>query len=300
MLTSSSHRFRTRFVPALALVATAMVASGCGGGSGNDASSSENRDSVSSTSIEPEGGGSSGEETGKNASNSKEMSLTFAMSEDGVTPTGYRRIGAKCDDDQERGSWITFAVPEDWEATSWGAAGGGSPTNGALDHGFKAGAGEVEIKVAVDDRDEENQILNASREPSESFDYEVTVGDVTKMLTHSKSGTVDAGDQSVDVFKLEKEAFPAYLGGTTYVARLHLGVLEREELTDIGSSSRLSVSFDPEEVALTEEAVLEIFGSVALPECSQKAMIVNYEVMFNVDLDGDGKISTTEGMTGRN
>lgn len=294
MLNSNSYRFQKRLMPAVALLVTAMIAGGCGGGSGDDATSPGSKDPVSSSSTKPNGESSSQGDQDEGGSGGREMSLTFAMPEDGETPAGHRRLGAKCDDDKKEGSWVTYAIPEAWEKTSGGASGGGSPTDGALDHGFETGSGKVEIKVEADSRDEENQILDGSREPSESFDYTVSVGDETKTIVYTKTGTVDVGDQSVDVFKVGQEAFPEYLQGTTYVARLDLGLLKRGDLTDIGSSSRMTVSFDPEEVALSDDDVHQIIGSAALPECSRTSMVVSYEFMFNVDLNDDGKVSTVE------
>lgn len=295
---SPSRPFRRRGAGAAALVATAMVLASCGGGGGSkDTSKTTDTKSSASTVAPKDDRSNEGDKRSGTSQPAREAELTFLLPEQAALPAGHRMLDDRCAGTDEWGGWVTFAVPEAWEAVGFGRSGGTSPTEGSLDHDFKTDGGKVYIEVDADSRDDAGKILNGSREATESFDYEITVGSTTTKVVFTKVSSIEVGDQTVDLFKAALADYPdvATISGDVYKARLDLAEITGGDLVPSREfSSVLSVEFDPAKVTLTDDEVATIVASAALPECSRTSILVHYEVMLSADLDGDGQISTTD------
>jgi hypothetical protein len=237
-------------------------------------------------------------------------------------PPGHRMLPASCepgypddpdrpkgasDDSSEDGAnystWITYAVPETWETVGLGSAGSGSVTGSDEDLTFSLDGGDgskgrVNIEVAWDTRGYDGNITNADGEVWESFDYDVQSGDDETTITYENVATLEVGDQEADLFYRDPAQAPDHLSGTQY--RVRLNALELPRATTGGGyelvpeSFVVTIEFDDETTSLDQATIESVVGSFVLPECSWNKTLLDYELLLNLDLDGDGHIRDSD------
>lgn len=215
-------------------------------------------------------------------------------------PAGFVLVPAACES-EDGGSWITYAVPEDWDNTSRSGGGSGSPLSTGVELGFDlADGGQVGVELAVEPRQPDGTIMTSSGEEFESFDYEYSVGDDSTTITYDLMETVTVGDQEVEIWKAPKEQAPDFVSTTEHKARFEVASLPNPAPGDddkyMPASFVLTVSHDPDQVSLDDETVTSLVESLALPECTVDEVQVQQEIRFGEDFNGDGEVTTPEDM----
>ena len=216
--------------------------------------------------------------------------IAFMLPDAAETPAGFARIEDQCTADSG-GGVVTYAVPDDWDTTGGGSAGGGGDLAGSIDHRFTTPDGEIRIEIAGDTRDEEGHILDAANEPSESFDYEYTIGDRTTQIEFASVMTVALEYQDVEVFSVDEATYPDIIDGEEFRVRFEAftsewdqGGMEQTSVMEIAAPSG----------AVDEELLETIVASMQLNECATRSIIVGQEMISSADLDGDNKVSDVE------
>ncbi len=58
----------------------------------------------------------------------------------------------------------------------------------------------------------------------------------------------------------------------------------------------VTILHDAEEMDLDTDTVTQIIESFAIPECTQRQVVTEREVLLGQDIDGDGEVATIEDM----
>lgn len=310
------RRLFRRGLPAVALVA-ALGLSGCGGG--DEASSASDGDDTTeevADDVVPDQTPDS-EEPGDADAPDPVAVLPFETD----VPSGFRMLPANCepggpndperpkgessesddDDEAKYSSWITYAVPEDWEAAGRGSAGGGGVTGTDEDLTFRTGEGDrgkVKISVDWDNKDFEGTITDSSGDPWETFDYDYSIGDNSTTITYDNVATMQVGDQEADLFYLDPAQAPDFVSQTEYKVRLSAFELPRQGASGayelMTESFVATIEFDEEEAALDQETIESLVESFVLPECSYDHALESAELLLNLDLNDDGHIRNAD------
>ena len=203
------------------------------------------------------------------------------------TPEGFTTIEDACAA-ESGGGVITCAVPDAWDNSGGGNAGGNGDLEGSVDHRFTTPDGEITIEIAGDRRDEEGQVLNGSNEPSESFDYEYSIGDRTTQVEFVSVADVSLEFQDVEVFSVDEATYPDAIDGEEFRVRFEAFNSE----WDLGGIEQSAVMTITAPTGAVDGKLLEtIVASMQLSECAQRSIIVGQELISSADLDGDGKVS---------
>lgn len=273
------------------LAGSALV--GCSSGSGDQAKEAKTpselaNEEANSTTGEPSNEGPDGE------SGERKGTIEFFVPEAASAVSGYQNQPSACDPEEARdrtyGTYIGFATPEGWKAEGRSMAGDFYDLSGTgVSHSMATGKQVVKVEFNADSRDEQNRILNDAGEPSESLDYDYTTSDSdqTQTAKHDKVLTAKVGDQDVTVWSYTKDG-----EDPIYRARF-----EAFHVTwPIGGERTTSfvVSINGDSEVVTEELVQNIVESVFIPSCLRNGVIITQELNTSADLNGDGKVSSTD------
>ncbi len=305
-----TSRLIGQVLPTFGLVA-ALGLSGCGGGSddvASDATADQGADTTQAPSDDPT------QDPGNTSDVDSPDPVAILPFEVDV-PSGFTMLKAQCDpggprdpdasagagtsdtsdDEPDYSTWITYAVPDSWEAAGHGSGGSGSVTGTDEDRNFRPdGTGDVEVSVDWDNRDFDGNITDNSGGPWESFDYSSSNGEVETTITYENVGTVRAGDQDADLFYLDPAQAPDLVSGNEYKVRLNAFELPKQ--TTGGAyelepqSFVVTIGFNEETTPVDQETVEAIVESFVLPECSWDSTLLDHELLLNLDLNGDGHI----------
>jgi hypothetical protein len=281
-----------RVLPCLTVVALCVLGA-CGG------------DGDGSVALNPAGTTDSASDSAESSAGESETvapvtdvpALVALLSEPTAAAGGFERLPAACDDPADTLGFtsLSYSVPDSWQRSSRTASGGGAGLDDSVETRFDTADGPVRVAFEQDARDELGNILQGD-ERWESFDYQVesSDGSVTG-VEFTSAFDVDAGGQSVAVLVADQAQAPELLSTTRHTARIDVA-----DVFSYGGPSAglrrvsyvMSVSQDASTVALSDDALAEIFASVALPDCTWQTMLLYEEVVHNVDVNGDGDVAT--------
>lgn len=290
---------RTRL--SAALVATCLLVVACGGGGGELAEAEEELSDM--VSEMEEAAETMPTDPGETPNEMEVLPPEFHLPEATDPPAGYARIPAMCET-EDGGAWITYAVPEEWEATSRGGGGSGSPLSTSLELGFDlSSGGGVSVDLEPESRQPDGTIVGSDGQPFESFDYDYSIGDDSTTITFDSLGNVTVGDQEIEVWVAPRDQAPDFLSTTEHKARFEVASTPNPAPGDddgyMPASYVLTVTHDPDDVDLDDETVTTLVESLALPACTIDEVQVTQEVRFGEDFNGDGEVATAEDLMSR-
>lgn len=287
-------------------VATAMILTGCGGGDSDDKTTSDDTNSPSNPAGLSSDDPTASMEPAVDESPEAVSRLPFEPN----TPADFEQGVATCDvpkdaPDPEPGTrhptWITYAVPTSWDARGWGSGGSGGATGTSESLSFSTDGGsgnssEVEFSLDWEQRDQEGNLTHFDEETLDSFDYESSIDDDTVRITYEKVGTVTVGEQDVELFFRDPAQSPKHVSRPQYKARVMAFEWPQphREGALMPESFVVSVDFSAENPAVTQDVVESVLTSYAMPACTWDDIIDTYELMMQVDMNGDGEVRNAE------
>ncbi|MDT0200480.1 hypothetical protein [Nocardioides sp. AE5] len=224
--------------------------------------------------------------------------IEFLLPETSVEPDGFHTIPAICDAEaqaNEYRAWLAFAVPDDWEAA--GRTGGSSsPLSEGTTVRFGTGSDRASVDLHGDTILPDGQISDGQGEVWTTFDYDYRVGDVTGTVVYEEFATVSLDGQLVTVLVAHHEQAPDLLKVDEYKARIRTANIYGRWLDGSVYPASMVVTIEPTKEAkkLDEAVVAGIIGSFSMPECARQLTVVEEELHQGRDVDGDGKVATTE------
>lgn len=287
------------------LLAGVLVLGACGGGGGTDAGNGD-----TSTTLRKSNPATDSDRDGD--AQQKDLPKPVALLPiDGEAPTGYTMGTAPCDaanasGERETGvahpTWITYAVPEGWAPAGYGGGGSGGPTGTGESLSFGTDPDgkfrdKIEFELDWDQQGSDGTVLGSDGKPWESFDYTSSInGENEVTITYDKVGTVEVGDQTVDLYHLDPAQAPDHVTGEKYKARVE--AFEMPSLAKNGklttSSFVVTVSAEADNPNFTQESVEEVLATYSMPSCTWARILKDYELMLGVDLDDDGKVYSAQ------
>lgn len=301
-MTNPKHLFgplaRTARLAAVAACSLALITA-CGGG-GDDTAELKTPAELAKELQGAENGANNNDERDNGSDDGSDDptgsertgTIAFMLPDAGATPAGFTMIEDACTA-ESGGGVVTYAVPDDWDNSGGGNAGGNGDLEGSVDHRFTTPDGEVIIEIAGDRRDDGGQILNGSGDPSESFDYDYTVGDRTTEVEFSPVTTLSLEYQDVEVYSVDEATYPDVIDGEEFRVRFEAFTSEWDQ-GGIEQSSVMTISGPTG--AVDDELLETIVGSMQLNECARRSILVGQEMISSADLDGDGKVSDGDDM----
>lgn len=305
----TTHPPRNRRVRRGAVIATtaALLLAGCGDDGGDSGAPPglddivEDLDATTEPDSDDAGGG------GDATTELEIVPPTFHLPATAEVPPDFEMLPAVCDSPDRDGTWITYAVPADWDNTSRSSGGAGSPLSTSTELGFvRPDAGDVSIDLEPENRMPDGTILDGSGEEWESFDYEITTysdeGETTTEVTFESRGSVTVGEQDVEIWIAEQSQAPDELRSTRAMARVELADLPNPAVGDDDkvrpASFVVTISWDAEDGDLDDGTMGRIIESLTLPDCSRERIVAQEEVQLGEDLDGDGDVATAQDLFG--
>lgn len=283
------HRFRS-VLPAALLAGALLV--GCGGDDGPETTAMTPAEIAEETGAvetpvksEDVGSGEPGERVG---------TLEFFVPETVEAPAGYVTLANACDPEgnDAYGAFIRYAVPEDWSVSGRGSAGSGDDLSGNVDHEFTTSGGEVWIALDRDSRDDQDQILNGSREVSESLDYTYSVGDEETQVVHREAFTTSINGEDHTVWTVSDGSDLSAGEDAVYRVRVVAYHMTWPAEGSLTASFVMELIGDP--AVLDDETARTIVETIQIPECVRDRVLVTKEVTVSTDLNGDGHVSTAD------
>ncbi|QGG96792.1 hypothetical protein [Actinomarinicola tropica] len=310
-MTNHPNRLRRTRRGAVIAAAAVLLLSGCGDDGGDDTTSPPGLDDlvggngdVGGDDPNDAGHGDTGDD------GSVELEIvppSFHLPATADVPSDFEVLPAACDAPDGDGTWITYAVPEDWDNTSRSGGGSGSPLSTSTELGFvRPDAGDVSVDLEPESRMPDGTILDASGEEWESFDYEITTysgdGETTTEVTFESRGTVTVGEQDVEIWVADQSQAPDELGSTEAKARVEVADLPNPAAGDEDklrpASFVVTISWDAEDGDIDDATIGSIIESLTLPDCTRERIVALEEVQLGEDLDGDGEVSTAQDLFG--
>ncbi len=249
------------------------------------------------TSVPSGSGGGGG---GQGAGSSLEVKPPqFLLQPPTDPPAGYQEVKASCQAggaSSEGYGWVSFAVPAAWEVGGTGGGGSGGPFGGEEDVTFRTDGPDVTVKINTEGRSPDGAHLDSGGKPRTSYDYDYSVDGKTTHISFSGETTVSLDDQQVDVVVARQSQAPKLLNATEHKASVEAAKLPNPAPGDDDgyrpASYVVTISHDDSDSPLSADTIKTIYGSLAFPQCSRDVVVVEAELQFHQDLNGDGHVST--------
>jgi len=288
-----------------ALAAAALLAagalSGCGGGGGESSGVAKTPAELAQDLAREHGvEAAAGEDdpTGVSPSGERTGTLEFFVPAAVDAPSGYRLLDDACEaEDDDYGGYIRFAVPEIWTASGRGSSGSSYDLSGSVDHRFTTENGGVTIEFDRDQRDERDEVVSPDGEPTESFDYRYTTGDVETHVVHTEafSATIDGRDLPVWTVTDGSDLH----AGDDALYRVRVTAFHVTWPVDGRSTTSFTMTLTGAPEDLGDDVAKAIVESVQVSDCVRETVTVVNELTFSTDLDGDGEVATPEELQDR-
>jgi hypothetical protein len=264
------------------------------------------------------GDGDDGTDDGDSGDVGKVHHLVWHVPSKGATPEGFTQFPSACEapdaENLDKHKWINYAVPETWNVVSK-SSGSDSPLSDTTTISYYEGGGNSHKDYIIEfdtDRFEPDQespngwtLVDFEKKPWQTHDYEYQVGDDTYQIHFDTVATATVGEQEVQILKAPQEQAPEALSRTEYRARILFAEVPTGPANAAGQeppwrpqSSVMSIKYDAESgrAPLTDDLVVDIVSSIAMPSCGIDYLVAVREGTMNFDIDGDGHVTTQQEM----